>query len=545
MFKNLLDHAGFPVSACALASLVGLAGMKNSLYNELFPMNAKSKLFKLLTLSAAMAVVAGCSSLTPQALQGQQVMAYAKADKVKVQAEVEPLSGPLSLEEAIARAIKYNADRRIRAMEEAVALGSQDLAKFDMLPKVVANAGYRNRNNDLLTKSMNLDTGDVIAAKTLSSEREVSSGDLSFTWSLLDFGQSYYAAKQSADRAFIAGERNRKAVHNLIQDVRTAYWRVVAADQLGDTLRQTILAAERALASSQAVEAAQLRSPLEPLRFQRQLLENLRMLELVEGELSTARVELATLAGLPVEQRYEVVAPSAKVGTEWLSVPVDQMELQALLNNPDVRESIYSTRIAQEETKRVMLRMFPGISFNYGAKASDDKYLVNQHWREAGAQVSFNLLGLLSAPTQNRLAELGVSMADQRRVATQMAILSQVHIARLNYANAAKQFERSDAIARVDGRMAEHMARMAQAETQSQQERVAQQTANILSQLRRYQALSNAQAAASKLQATLGLEPAVQGSDALPLADLKQKVADSLSAWDAVQLPELPADARW
>ena len=44
--------------------------------------------------------------------------------------------------------------------------------------------------------------------------------------------------------------------------------------------------------------------------------------------------------------------------------------------NPDLRESLYNARIAQEETKRVLLRMFPGLSFNYSLNKSNDSYLI-------------------------------------------------------------------------------------------------------------------------------------------------------------------------
>ena len=61
----------------------------------------------------------------------------------------------------------------------------------------------------------------------------------------------------------------------------------------------------------------------------------------------------------------------------------------------------------------MLLRMFPGLSFNYSLNKSNDSYLINDHWREAGVQVSFNLLSLLSAPQQWKLAKDGVSLADQ------------------------------------------------------------------------------------------------------------------------------------
>lgn len=507
-------------------------------------MNHKQN-FKLLATSLAVFTLAGCANLKPEALQDADIVKQAQTVKGKQTAAVDPINGPLSLEEAIARAIKYNAERQVRIMEEAMAYGTLDLANFDMLPKFMANAGYRSRDSDLLTNLRAGPNSPITPGSTLSSSRQATTTDLSFTWSLLDFGQSYYAAKQSGDRVLIATERRRKALHNLVQDVRTAYWRVVAAEKLGQSVRDTMQEAEAALKGSEAAESSAMRSPMEPLRFQRQLLENLRMLELVEHELSSARVELATLAALPSGSNFTVVEPQTQINTKWLEMNPADMELQAVVNNPDMRESLYNARIARDEAKKAMLKMFPGISFSYGNKTTNDEYIVNQRWNEAGAQISFNLMGILSAPIAKRLAEMGISMADQRQVATQMAVISQVHIARLNYANAAKQYMRADKIARVDSRMAEVVASRAKAESQSRQESVSQQTASILSALRRYQALSNAQAAASRLQATLGLEPVLQAAEGKPLPEVVQAVQQSLKTWEAGELPKLPAGLSW
>lgn len=491
-------------------------------------------------LLLAFAGLSGCASIQPEPLQVQEIAATLQTDKAALTKDVPPLSGPLTLEEAIARAIKYNAERRMKSQEEAYAFGTFDAQRYDMLPKLVAAAGYRYRDKDLITYSEDSVTGQPsLANPYISTDRTATTTDLGFSWSLLDFGQSYYAAKQNADKTLIAAERKRKAIHNLIQEVRTSYWRVVAAQSLGSALRDTIREAESALEKARQAETEKLRSPLEPLRYQRQLLENLRLLELIEQELSSARIELANLANLPFSTEIQVVEPGTPLNTAWLNVPAERMEEFALQNNPDLRESFYNARIAQQETRRTILRLFPGLSFNYGWKSSDDEYLVNQNWKEAGLQLSFNLLGLLSAPAQLRLAEAGVALADQKRMATQMAVLTQLHLARLQYANAARTLERSELISDVDNRIAEHVVNQEKAEKQTRQEVIANRTTAILSTLRRYQSLSNAQAAASRLQATLGLAPAIDNVDALPLKDLTATVEQSLAVWSSGQLPEL------
>jgi outer membrane protein TolC len=491
----------------------------------------------LLSLVAAALLLGGCASLAPESLSAPQIAAASAADRQAAHKDVEPLTGALSLEEAIARAIKYNLDRRVRLMEEAIAAGQLDAGNYDLWPKLVASAGYRDRNKDLITNSIDSVTGQPsLANPYISSARSATTTDLTLSWSLLDFGQSYYASKQNADRLLIAGERRRKALHILVQDVRTVFWRVACAQKLRADIAATLAAAEDVLVDARRAEAERLRNPLEALRYQRQLLENLRLLETIDQELSTARIELASLVNLPLVQAITVVEPAGAVEARWQTIPVEAMEEQAIANNADLRESFYNARIAREETRRALLKLFPGLTFNYGTNHSDDPYLINQTWTAAGVQVSFNLLGLLAAPTQIKLAEAGVALADQKRMATQMAVLTQLHVARLNYANALHQYERADAIWQVDREIASHVARREQAQTQTKLDRVSHQTAAILSELRRYQALSQVNSAASRLQATLGLEPKVAASGDAPLAELTAAVGESLKSWNAGRL---------
>ena len=70
-----------------------------------------SALFKKLAVASAVMIVAGCASFQPEALQDADIARQAKAIHEQQTSSVEPINGPLKLEEAIARAIKYNAER--------------------------------------------------------------------------------------------------------------------------------------------------------------------------------------------------------------------------------------------------------------------------------------------------------------------------------------------------------------------------------------------------------------------------------------------------
>jgi outer membrane protein TolC len=491
-------------------------------------------------------VLGGCASMQPEPVTVSKVNEVAAEDVAAIKADIAPLSGALTLEEAISRAIKYNLDRRVRAMEEALATGQFEAGKYDMLPKLVADAGYRHRNNDLISNS--IDSKTLLPSQAnpyISSERGATTSNLTFTWSLLDFGQSYYASRQNADKSLIALERRRKATHLLVQDVRTAFWRAASAQQLRGEVQATIASAEEALTDSRKAEMERLRNPLDALRYQRQLLENLRLLESIDQELSSARIELSALVNLPLGQVVEVKEPANGFGKKWLDTPVEQLETIAIAQNADLREAHYNTRIAHLETRRIMARLFPGLSFNYGLHSTSDNYVINQHWNDVGAQVSLGLLNLLSLPAQRKVADAGVDLANQQRMATLMRVITQVHVARQQLGNSVRLYERADAIAKVDATISDHTAKRESAQTTTKLDRVANQTSFILSQLRRYQALAQVYAASSKLQATLGVDPIAEGTGDLPLDQLTQKVKEALQQWDEDQkpAPALPAAA--
>lgn len=489
------------------------------------------------TLAGAMVVLAGCASVTPHPIISAEQRATAAADRQAAQAGVESLNAPLTLAEAIARALKYNLTNRTHMMEQALAVGQLDLSRYDLLPKLVADAGYSWRDSDRITRSTDSVTGlPSLANPYISSDRSHSTANLELAWNVLDFGVSYYTAKQNADRVLVASERRRKALHNLVQDVRTAYWRAASAQKIDADLRETIRLGESALVDSRSVESERLRDPLEALRYQRTVLENLRVLESVQRELAAAQIELTELINLPPGTQFTLAEPGAQdMAPVRMDLPVERMEELAIGNNAELREQFYNVRIAVAETRKSILRLLPGLSLSYGYRHDTDSYLINNNWQEAGAQIGSNLFGLLAAPTVKRFSKANEQLAEQRRMATQMAVLAQVHLSRQQYESAYQLFQRADEIWKIDQRIYQHSANREAAEMKGRLDLISNNTSAIVSLLRRYQALSQVHAAASKIEATLGIEPAVGDVQAMSLDELTQQIAGS--SRDALREP--------
>lgn len=499
-------------------------------------LSSTRKLVYLLSLVSA-STLTGCFSIQPKPFSPVEIQKQAKLDQVVAHTNVEPLSGPISLEESVARALKYNLDRRIRLLEEAISLNQFDVNKYDMLPKLVASAGYNNNSEYRITNAVDSVTGrPSLANPFISSDKQHAVTDLGLSWNLLDFGLSYYNGQQDADRVLIANERRRKAMHILMQDVRSAYWRAVSAQQLREKVRNAIHSADNALLDAKKSEDERLRPPLDSLRYQRQVLENLRLLEAIDQELATARIELAHLINVPLSSDLKVIEPIAPLSRVLLQLPIQDLEELAILQNADLREQFYNARIATQETKKAMLRIFPNLNLGANIKHDNDRYLIHQSWNDVSAQLSYNFLNLLSMPARTKLAEAGVALADQRRIATQMAILAQVNVAAMQYSSAILQFERADTIWAVENKINTHIANSAQAQKQSKLDEVASNTSMILSHLRRYQSLALAQSAAGKLQATLGMEPDIASVQDMSVTELTTVLRRSFENWNAGKL---------
>jgi len=102
-------------------------------------------LLVLLTISAVSGEH-GCA-VKPIPLTPDEVESRVKEDRAVLTKDQEPLTGPVDLYGAMARALKYNLDARVELMHKMLAQTQLDLSHYAMLPRLAANAGFDGRNN--------------------------------------------------------------------------------------------------------------------------------------------------------------------------------------------------------------------------------------------------------------------------------------------------------------------------------------------------------------------------------------------------------------
>ncbi|HZY19740.1 MAG TPA: TolC family protein [Ramlibacter sp.] len=377
--------------------------------------------------TALAAALAGCA-VTPEPMTTEERSTRAQEDLSAVIEAGEPVTAPLTLADAMARAVRHNLEFKVRQMEAAVQARQLDLSNFDMLPRLALQAGYTSRSNDAFGLGYQ-PNGTISSVPSSAVERSHSTYNASLSWNVLDFGVSYYRAKQAADSVLVAEERRRRALQNLLLEVQLAWWRAEASQRLLPQIDAMLVDIERAAERSRLIEARRLLPPLQIIAYRRSLLDLQQQLTVRRQELVQWRSEFAELAGLRPGQPYRLASAAVEARVlPNLVTRVDDLEAMALERRPELAEERYRERITAAESRKQMLALLPNLTLSYGTTYDSNRFLINNQWNELGSLVTFNLLRLFSLPATRRSQEAAVQLDQARRLAVSMAVMTQTRV---------------------------------------------------------------------------------------------------------------------
>ena len=385
------------------------------------------------------ALLAGCS-VVPEPLSDRELRDRAIDGTNRATANQEPVSKPIGLHEAMARAVKYNLNARIEQAEAVLKLRQLELSNMAQLPNLVADLDYSGRNNYDGSSSRSLLTGLQSLEPSTSSDRHLVKSDLRLSWNILDFGLSYVRANQAADQALIAEEKRRKAIHRLLQEVRATFWKAAAAGKLSRKLAGLDEKIRAAQLSEQAMEREGTSSPLMALTHQRELLELQIELQRLNREIATSKAQLAALMNLPPGTDFKLSLAGAPASFADTLPPAGNMMSFALLQRPELRQAGYSSRINQREAEAALLELLPGITPLLSVDYDSNSFAYEHNWVAAGAKASWNLMKIFSYPRKDAAIQAEGDTLDKKALATAMAIMMQVQVSRLNYSQAKRSF---------------------------------------------------------------------------------------------------------
>ena len=476
-------------------------------------------------------LIAGCS-VTPKPIDDAAHKERSQKDVESMYASQEPVAGKITLAAATARAIRYNMDYRTRMMEQAWSLGQLDVANFDLLPKMTVSAGYTNRSNDAFGYGFGQD-GKVTANPSASQERTISTSKAGLSWSVLDFGLSYYRAKQLADQALVAEERRRKALQNLVLDVRQSFWRAYIAQQQLPEMGRLLRELDRNSARAKIILAQRLLTPLQIISYRRSLIDLEQQLALRATELAQARIEFAQLINLPPDQEYVLDAPTMQVNMRDFVGKIEVLDQLALENRPELREEGYRIRMTEIEKTRAQLQaLLPGISVDYSYNSSSNKYLLNSSWASVGADAAVNLVKLFSLPAVKKSAKAQKDMDEARRMAQAAAVLTQIRIAVTRYEVLGVEYQYWQDAVEDDRRFLETLTSSASVGVETELELIRAKAKLVGTRVSAGLAYANLEGSMGRIYNSVGLDALPREIASNDLSSLTTELETQIQSWE-------------
>ncbi|WP_051303587.1 TolC family protein [Comamonas composti] len=484
-----------------------------------------------LTAACMPLLLAACGSVTPKAFSTDEIRDRAAQDLVSMYKDQEPISAPIDFHEAAARALKYNLDYKLKLMETALSQSLLDVSTYEMLPKLVAGAGYVSRNNDSGGVSVLIDPPRTVSLNpSTSQERDRSLANLSFSWNALDFGVSYYRAQQKADQVLMAEERRRKVIQNVLQDVRNSYWRAVGAQQLLGRVDALLERVEKAMLRAKEVEKQGLMPQAQVLGYQRALLDAVNTLTLRRQDLELAMAELRALMSVAPGEKITLVEQGEQA-LPAVPVNVEALERLALERRPEIMEEWYRKRVTENDIKAAKVLLWPNISLDAGWQYDSNKYAYNSNWIDTGVRVSWNLLKLTQYPSLQRAHEAQNTTDDMRRMALSMAVLTQVRVGIQRYGLSLSELRFAEESAQVDKRLLNYAKAAAKSQFDSELEVIRTEARALLGEYQRFAAYSNAQAAWGRLYNSVGLDILPETVESHDVKTLARSMQDTMAQW--------------
>lgn len=489
--------------------------------------------------------LSGCF-VSPNPISEQEHWDRAKEDMGSLYWEQETPTHPISLPEAIARAVKYNLDHRLSMMESAFHMNQLDVANLGMLPRLALNAGYTVRSNESASTSIGYYDRQESLRPSVSTEQSHGTYDLSLSWSMLDFGLSYFQARQQADRFLIIRERRRRIMNNLVKDVINDYFRVATTERIGPQVAETLKRAEEALETYSRLEQEK-KGPLsQALEQQRALMTIISHLRSVSVQMAAAKSRLAALMNLPLSSNLAIVVPSDdELAPPRLVANLPALESIGIYMRPDLREEMYQSRIDATEVKKDILRMIPGINLFSSLNGDTNKYLVHNAWAEAGARVTMDIIGVAGKWKQVKSSKMQQHVTRTRRLAGTVAALVQIHMSFYQYQQAVDMFADSKKMSEIDERILEVGRASARAKEAGALDQVRQAAIALTSRMERDRQLLEVLGAWGNLYFSIGGDIIGRAEGTEDLATLTCIASRGLAEWLAGVVPEMPESAPY
>lgn len=355
---------------------------------------------------------------------------------------LEQYQMPLDFSDCVLIALDGSLQIRLARERSELEKEARTRSFISMLPKLIGNGDFTWRSNENAEYSKTVQpkpaTTPAVNRYSTSVERKRTTGSIEATWSILDFGLSYFTWRQSYYREVISRYQQQKTRNRIISDVYGAY-------VLVDVAKKNIVIHEKRLKNAET-NLKFARELYESKDFTReQLLLAEEAVRSVEGDIETEKTRLANAKGELLSLLN--LSSSAKISINPLGedngfddYDLGWLEKQALLERPELFQKDLERKIDRDEITKAMLRFLPNVSLFKSLHYSTDKYQLHDTYRQAGIRASLDIMGIANRLSQLETAKQNVEIRKTETAVVAAGILLQVRMAYLAYLEARSRY---------------------------------------------------------------------------------------------------------
>jgi len=181
--------------------------------------------------------------------------------------------------------------------------------------------------------------------------------------------------------------------------------------------------------------------------------------------------------------------------------------------------------------KKAALEALPGVKLFAGINTSSNDFLYNNDWSNVGAQASWNLMKVFETPARKARAAGQTSLEREKALATAMAVMTQVNVARARYNFLQSEYNTVSQGARGQSDIMSQVEAQRETNALSKQTLVREKMNTIISEARRDSLHAEMQEASAQIYTAMGYDP--YGAD-IDGTESISTIAQSLQIlWDA------------
>ncbi len=371
------------------------------------------------------------------------LLALGRAPSAKAQAKAPAPSGPVTLEQAVNIALKYNQTIKAASAYADAARHAIDVAKAGYLPNVNFSEGFMRGNNPVYVFGTLLTQRQFTAANFalpfLNVPPPIDNFRTQFSASmpLYDFGRTSRMVKGARLRSQGTHDIADQTRQGVVFDVVNAYLNELLAHQRVRVARASVKMTQADLARAQARVQQGLAVESDVLSAQAQLAQAKEDLIQAENSVAIGQASLNVAMGVPEDTPTKT---SGKLSEVQIPVgSITSLQGTALKERPDYKAAEVQAEDAQNSVGLAKRQFLPRIDM-MGSWEEDNQTFATRggnNW-VAGATLTFNIFNGGAQRAQLAESRAYLLRADAMRSRMESVVRLQVREAYLNL-NAARQ----------------------------------------------------------------------------------------------------------